>query len=249
MNSTENSNMLIWDAVSKTDPAYTKNYKGPGGFEGTAVAAHWVVMKATEQFGPCGTGWGYTVLVDRYDDGAPILTKDGSQYEPPIVAKTHTLMIEFWYMTSEGKKTVPHYGHTPFIYSNKYGPQTDFEAPKKSLTDALKKALSMLGFTADIHMGLFDDAAYRDSVSDEVAMTEATNKIDEAARQASEYMEWIESNLKLIQTATNMNELKILYKTAIRKLDLRKDEVNKVKFAKAMEVRKADLEKAKGEAA
>jgi hypothetical protein len=36
----------------------------------------------------------------------------------------------------------------------------DDEAPKKSLTDAVGKCLSLLGFAADVHMGLWDGDKY-----------------------------------------------------------------------------------------
>ncbi|MFK8333452.1 hypothetical protein M2D63_026040, partial [Pseudomonas sp. BJa5] len=37
---------------------------------------------------------------------------------------------------------------------------TDGEAPKKSLTDAINNSLSMLGFRADVFLGIFDDRDY-----------------------------------------------------------------------------------------
>lgn len=36
----------------------------------------------------------------------------------------------------------------------------DGEAPKKSFTGAIKKSLSMFGFSADVLLGLLDDEAY-----------------------------------------------------------------------------------------
>jgi hypothetical protein len=59
-----------------------------------------------------------------------------------------------------GNGTVEHFGQTTFVGKNKNGYFTDEEAPKKSLTDAIGKALSMLGFSADIYLGLFDDNKY-----------------------------------------------------------------------------------------
>ncbi|WP_434771820.1 hypothetical protein [Pseudomonas entomophila] len=47
---------------------------------------------------------------------------------------------------------------------------TDGEAPKKSLTDAIKKALSMLSFSADVFLGLFDDNAYVQQRQEETAI-------------------------------------------------------------------------------
>ena len=59
-----------------------------------------------------------------------------------------------------GTGTVEHFGQTTFLGKNKNGYFTDEEAPKKSLTDAIGKALSMLGFSADVYLGLFDDNKY-----------------------------------------------------------------------------------------
>lgn len=49
-------NLALWDEVERTDPKFTKEYTGPGGFTGTAVNAQYLAKRATEQFGPCGTG-------------------------------------------------------------------------------------------------------------------------------------------------------------------------------------------------
>jgi hypothetical protein len=56
------SNTRIWDQVNVTDPSATKNFTGMGGFKGTAIKPTYLMRKATEVFGPCGEGWGWTVL-------------------------------------------------------------------------------------------------------------------------------------------------------------------------------------------
>jgi hypothetical protein len=234
----DNKNLQLWDDVCKTDPAFTKDYKGPGGFEGTSVAAQYVIRQATEQWGACGDGWGYEILEDRFDEGGPLLNKEGQLL---AMAKTHTIKLSLWYMKDGEKKFVSHYGHTPFVAANKYGVVTDHEAPKKSLTDAIKKCLTMLGFTADIHMGLHDDITYVEQVRDEAALEKADNRIEEKERQAAEHREWLANLIQLIETATNMNELEKLFKGSIRKLDLRKDDAGKLRVTKAKEQRKDEL--------
>src|SRR5271154_6824450 len=52
------SNMRIWDALGRTDPAHTKQFTRAGGFRGTAVKPMWANKQMTEFFGPCGLGWG-----------------------------------------------------------------------------------------------------------------------------------------------------------------------------------------------
>jgi len=235
-------NLELWESVSRTDPAFTKAYKGPGGFQGTAVSPTYVNMKATEIFGPVGIGWGWEVLVDRYDVGAPIREKDGENKGAVIChASMHVLKIKLWYILKGSRGEVEHYGCTPFVSETKYGPNTDFEAPKKSLTDAIKKCLVQIGFAADIYMGLYDDEHYLNEVSDAAALERAENKIDEKAKQDAEYREWLANNIRLIETATNLNELQKLYSSVIRKLDLRKDEAGKLKATKAKDIRKAEL--------
>ena len=48
----------LWGALGKTDPAHTKAFNRAGGFKGTAVKPMWVMQRLTEEFGPCGIGWG-----------------------------------------------------------------------------------------------------------------------------------------------------------------------------------------------
>lgn len=236
----EKENLKLWESVQKTDPKFTKEYTGKGGFSGNAVNHAYLVKKITEQFGMCGNGWGYDVLEERFDVGSPIPAKNG---QPQANQVTHTLKLAFWYLGKDGQcKSIIHYGHTPYIEANKYGVSTDHEAAKKSLTDAIGKCASMLGFAADIRMGMYDDIHYVNEIKGEAEIERAEDKIEAKERQAAEYREWLETNLHLINTAQSMNELQQVFKSAMRKLDLRKDEANKVKFTRAKDDRKAALE-------
>ena len=137
------SNLKLWESVEKTDPKYTKAFNRPGGFSGTAINATYLIRKATELWGPMGSTWGAEIADERYVEGA----------EGTII---HVLRILFFYPAGK----FPSYGQTTFVGENKNGKFTDEEAPKKSLTDALTKALSMLGFSADVFLGLYDDNKY-----------------------------------------------------------------------------------------
>jgi hypothetical protein len=55
---------------------------------------------------------------------------------------------------------VPCVGQTMFVTKRNDGLFTDEEAPKKSVTDAISKALSWLGFAADVYLGKFDGNKY-----------------------------------------------------------------------------------------
>lgn len=236
-----NTNLRLWELVEKTNPEYTKKFN-VNGYSGTAISGTYANMRATELFGPCGTGWGYEIVQERYDEGMPFIFN-----EIPMIEKTHTIHLRLWYKeeSKSEKVFIDGFGHTPYMYlkSDKTRVIVDSEAPKKTLTDAIKKCLSMIGVGADIYMGMHDDSYYVEELKNESAMTNAEDKIDEKARQAIEYREWLESNLNLIKTATSLHELSVLYKGAIRKLELRKDERSKVAFTRTMEERKTELEK------
>ncbi|MEL2356101.1 hypothetical protein AAES00_26630, partial [Klebsiella pneumoniae] len=83
---------------------------------------------------------------------------------------------------SDEDKRQPPSGCTPYIYGSKYGTTCDGEAAKKSLTDATKKALSGLGFSGDIFMGLYDNLEYRQKNKAEFDLKNASESAEDAAR-------------------------------------------------------------------
>ena len=136
-------NMSLWRAVEKTDPSHTKKVNQRGGF--TSISAHYQVMRATEEFGPVGTGWGY-------ECGEPIF--HGAFVIVPV---------SVWYR-DRSYTFGPVYGSAEMM-----GNRPDSDAPKKAMTDALTKALSHLGFSADVFLGKFDDNKYVAEVTKEFA--------------------------------------------------------------------------------
>ena len=133
------SNMRIWDQVKATDPAHTKHVNQRGGF--TSISAQYQVMRATEQFGPVGEGWGYDV---SYDFKQP--TPD----EALIFA-----YVTIWHGSRDNK-----FGPVAGANSILSKGRIDDDAAKKAMTDALTKGLSHLGFSADVFLGLYDDNKY-----------------------------------------------------------------------------------------
>ena len=96
--------------------------------------------------------------------------------------KVYVIRAELYYPGG----TVPSYGQTIFAGVNKYGPFTDEEAPKKTLTDALTKALSWLGFASDIHMGLWDDNKHVNRKDDNTDQGDAQMSGDSRRRNANQ---------------------------------------------------------------
>jgi len=149
-------NLDLWNAVAVTNPNFVKSFTRDGGFSGTAINATYQAQKATETFGPCGIGWGVDILEERYQDGAP-LTQDGTVVGKEVI---HVLRVKLWYVYQGKRGEVIHFGQTVFAGCNRNGFFTDEEAPKKSMTDAMSKCLSLIGFSADVHLGLYDDNKY-----------------------------------------------------------------------------------------
>jgi hypothetical protein len=160
-----------------------------------------------------------------------------------IYSMIHTIKLKLWYLDADGGiRTVSHYGHTDFVYKDSYGIKTDSEAPKKSLTDALKKCLSMLGFSADVFMGKFDDHLYLEEATNKAALEKADNKAEEKSRQMAEYQEWLKTHADLLATASNLNELRKIFSLVIRKLEIRHDQESILKMTKIKDKRKAELD-------
>lgn len=149
----ENANMKLWNAVCTTDPKHTKN-ANVRGHKITSIAPQYQIMQATEQMGPYGGRWGFERIEFDYTlvgvNGLVILL--GIFYYPdgkfPITAS-----ISAW---RDNAMTKP-----------------DIDFAKKVETDALTKALSKLGFAADVFMGSYDDVKYmnqlREDFSDKIS--------------------------------------------------------------------------------
>lgn len=145
-------NLALWASVETTDPKHTKPITGKA-YSGTSPKPYYLVRRATETFGPCGIGWGFEIVEEKIIDGATI--------EPGVFERVHTARVRVWYEWKGKRGTVEHVGQTMFCGRRKSGtPYTDEDAPKKSVTDALIKALSMIGFAGDIFIGLYDDSKY-----------------------------------------------------------------------------------------
>lgn len=134
------SNLSLWNAVCVTDPEMTTRVSQRGGF--TAIDAYYTVQRLTEQFGPLGTGWGWTADF-HFEEGAVVC------------------LARFWYIR-DGKCSDP----IPILTMNKLaqGQGIDEDAGKKALTDAITKWASYLGFSADVFLGKFDDNKYVESI-------------------------------------------------------------------------------------
>lgn len=180
-------NLALWKAVEKTPPEQTKAITGKS-YQGTSPKPHYLVHKATETFGPCGIGWGFTIEDERIEDGA------GGE-------RMSIARVKVWFKWEGERGEVEHIGGTQFSGTRSSGKAfTDEDAPKKSVTDALIKALSMIGFAGDIFMGRYDDSKYVQGLRDEAATPQESAAVDFAVGQMrvcftrDEFTEFWETN-------------------------------------------------------
>lgn len=206
----------LWEAVCRTDPKYTKEFSRAGGFKGTAINPTYQVMRATDIFGPYGIGWG--------------MRDYRSEFVPAGDEVLHLLQVEFWYRASKefveqyqpkgavegGVYSFPGFGVTTFLAKRKDGSIfMDEEAPKKSETDARTKCLSLLGFSADIHLGLYDSNKYVNDVRSQFAGEKAASIVKpEPVKDKIDEQSWKDIEERLLEykdgseeTIASMREL------------------------------------------
>lgn len=136
------TNLTLWNKVAKSDPKYLKQISfGSRSF--TAIDPQYQIRCATEQFGPVGVGWGWlnvTRVVELSNGDSAVLAD-----------------VSIW---TGSKENIfgPFTGCRKFFDANKGRLAED--APKMAITDGLTKALSHLGFNADVFLGEMDGNKY-----------------------------------------------------------------------------------------
>lgn len=216
-----NNHLSIWKRVQRTDARFTKPLEGMG-FTGTSINSTYMFMRATEIFGPIGEGWGYEVIEEKFIDGKPLLEPVLDERNRQVATKflrdadgslfceqNHSLKIKFWYtIECETRGEFESYGATPYRYQTNYGIKVDGEVIKKSLTDAIKKALSMLGFSSDVFMGMHDNPEYVASNKLEYEIKAATDNAEDVTRIRKELDEKLTRHTETMRSAVTANELR-----------------------------------------
>ena len=144
-------NLSLWNRVEKTNPAHTKDAK-IGQLSIKAINAQSQIKEATKQFGTYGNTWGLKNLKYSFMDiGTTKMAMLGAEfYYPSGEFEIHTT-LKIAYMTQ---------GANVYL-------KIDDDFMKKMETDVTTKALSKLGFNADVFMGLYDDNRYVNQMKEE----------------------------------------------------------------------------------
>lgn len=132
-------NMQIYDAV-KTVPAEARKQIQAGRLKGfTDINPMWRIRVLTEQFGPCGFGWYYTIEREWLEP-----TQTGE------VAAFVRINL-FVKVDSEWSMPIVGVGGSAFVANEKNGARMSDEAFKMAQTDALSVACKNLGIGAEVY--------------------------------------------------------------------------------------------------
>jgi hypothetical protein len=189
------ANTALWDKLGRTDPAHTKTFKRAGGFSGTAIKPMWSYRRMTEEFGPCGEGWGinepsFQVVPGSNNEVLVYCTVSVwfSREEKGDGDKPYRRMAQNVYGVG-GDKIVT-YIKANDQYKRPERWENDDEAFKKAYTDAVTNALKMIGVGADVHMGMFDDNKYVNTMTREFAEQATPEPPPKSSSQLKKDGEW-----------------------------------------------------------
>ena len=142
-------NLELWRKVEKTNPKYTKQ-ANVGGNKITSIAPQYQIMNVTEQFGSYGKTWGFKNIDLDYT----------------LVAEYNLIVFKAIFFYPDGEfPTI----NSIKMFMDNAKTKIDDNFAKKLETDTLTKAISKLGFNADIFMGKFDDTRYLAEITKEFA--------------------------------------------------------------------------------
>jgi len=195
-----NKNLELWQSVCETDVKYTKKVSQRGGY--TSIAPQYQAKVATASFGSYGEGWGL----------------EESVFDKSIFEQTGVMIHNavFFYMR-DGKKSSFKITNSIEALNIKSG-RFDTDAFKKCETNTISKALSKLGFSADVFMGEFDDINY----FNEIQAAQGNAKQTEYEEKSIKLREELEvkvnvffNKMKEAKNMTTLNAVTTTYKNQI----------------------------------
>jgi hypothetical protein len=134
------SKLELWNRVEKTNPKYTKQANVKGN-KITSIAPQYQIYCVTEQFGVYGQTWGFKNI--------------NLDFSLAQTVGLVTFKATFFFPNGEFEII-----NSISLFMDNAKTKVDDNFAKKIETDALTKAISKLGFNADIFMGKFDDVRY-----------------------------------------------------------------------------------------
>ena len=187
----------LWNKVEKTNPKYTKK-ANVGGNNITSIAPQYQIKNVTEQFGIYGKTWGFKKL----------------DFDYSLASEFGLVILDAVFFFPDGEFPIK---NAQKLFMDNAKTKIDDNFAKKLETDTLTKAISKLGFNADIFLGLFDDVKYLADVTKEFAevpniekyktLLNSSKSLDELAKN------W--TSIPPSKEKDTLNELKETLKTKL----------------------------------
>lgn len=158
-------NLEVYNAL-RTPPKEALKKIEAGRMKGkTDINPMWRIKALTEQFGPCGIGWKYTITKQWLEPG-------------PSGEIAAFCDIDLYYkLSGEWSEAVPGTGGSSFVAKEKGGLYVSDECYKMALTDAISVAAKALGVAGDIYWQT-DPTKYRKAPGSELQ-----EKVSQEARE------------------------------------------------------------------
>lgn len=199
----KNKNLELWDKVQKTDVKFTKT-EFAGGRNVTSITPMYQIKNATEVFGIYGLDWGVVPESVSFTE---------REIDQTILLNYNAILF---YTINDREGRLPIQATEKLSYMTKNGKQLiDHEARKKVATNALTKGLSMLGFNADIFMGMFEDKDYVNTIATEQAIEDAEDQDAAIQLKKDELAEYVKRNISAIKNANSLNEAGGIHKVSV----------------------------------
>ena len=138
-------NLKLWKSVEKTPPDMTK-LVAFGKRKYTTIDPQWQLRVATALWGPYGHRWGMRNL------DCKMVETQATDAQGRYVESVVILKADFFYPL-DGEEV-----SFEILNDDKF--RSGDDTLKKLVTNTRSKALSWLGFSADVFLGKFDDAGY-----------------------------------------------------------------------------------------
>ena len=196
----EVNNLALWDSVAQTDPKNTKQAQ-KGMFTFTSIAPVSQFKEATRVFGIQGIGWGVKIGSEKFQ----------KETFAETVILTYDAILFFIYNGERGE--IPIHAQEKACYKTQGASgylKIDDEVRKKVVTNAKTKGLSELGFNADIFMGMFDDAEYRDILDAELRLKNAADIESEQELMFKEFNQWLKTQCEALKLIPNVESINVV---------------------------------------
>lgn len=156
-------NLTLYNSVRTVPKEAQKPIVGGRMSGKTDINPMWRLKTLTEQFGPCGIGWKYSITKQWLEKGG----------NDEIAAFCNIELFIKW--DGQWSEAIPGTGGSSFVAKEKNGMFTSDECFKMALTDAISVACKALGFGADIYWEK-DSSKYDKPTEDTTDVTTLTEK-------------------------------------------------------------------------